>query len=139
MQEPTLYILMRDDLESLNAGKAIAQGSHATNDFEEWARYHEAKDDFQPVREWRDDRSFGRCLTVAAKPHQIDKIMTMMDESDDVNFGGGIIVDPTYPVTDGEVIHKIDLLTCGWVFVWDSESYADQRILRELKKLPLYG
>ena len=137
MQEPTLYILMRDDLESLNAGKAIAQGSHATNDFEEWAKY---QDDLDSIRYWRDNRSFGRCLTVAAKPYQIDKIMAMMDESDSVDFGGGTIIDPTYPVSDGEVVHKIELLTCGWVFAWDSStsSAANKRVLRELKKLPLY-
>ena len=30
---PVLYILMRTDMTSLNAGKAMAQASHATNAF----------------------------------------------------------------------------------------------------------
>ena len=30
---PILYILMRTDMTSLNAGKAMAQASHATNAF----------------------------------------------------------------------------------------------------------
>ena len=33
MKDPYLYILMRDDLESLNTGKAVAQGAHAANQF----------------------------------------------------------------------------------------------------------
>ena len=135
---PTLYILMRDDLDSLNPGKAIAQGSHATDDFE-WACNHELEEPFlEAVKEWREDRTFGRCLCVAAKPHQIEEIV---DIAEDSRFPAGTVVDPTYPVSDGEVIHALELLTCGWVFTWedgDDMTGPDWKVRSRLKKLALY-
>ena len=40
MNEYILYILMRNDLVSLNAGKAMAQASHASNAFINNAQKH---------------------------------------------------------------------------------------------------
>lgn len=146
--EPTLYILMRNDLESLNPGKAIAQGSHATNQFEREAlklsvldpatlKYKDAVGEHthNVIRTWREDRDFGRCLCVAASPWNIEGIDDLVKES---NYVGGTVVDPTYPIRDGAVTHTLPLLTCGWVFVWDPNGYQDKAVLSALKKLELY-
>lgn len=140
MKQPTLYILMRDDLDSLNPGKAIAQATHATNQFEMLAA---TRDDYvftKALAVWRDGRDFGRCLTVAAKPHQIDEMIGVLDD-DDCRMDGDVVIDPTYPITDGEVTHTLELMTCGWVFFWEDEDMTsdDWRVWHKLKKLSLYN
>lgn len=141
MKQPTLYILMRDDLVSMNAGKAIAQGSHAANDFEyvlnNTDRDHSNCGDFiDAVEDWREDRTFGLCYTLACKPSQWEIIMSMLDDGG--TWQGDVIHDPTYPVNDGEVTHYIPLDTCAWVFAWPSENKMDKAVEKELRKLELF-
>ena len=86
-----LYILMRNDLPSMNAGKAMAQASHASNQFIK--NFHERKE----VQEW--ERStpdgFGTVLVLSAT---IDDINKLLHES---VIGTGIpaqrVIDPSYP------------------------------------------
>jgi hypothetical protein len=130
---------MRDDLDSLNPGKAIAQGSHATNDFEyALSQYpHEEPNLQAAVQQWRADRSFGLCYTLAANEAQID---LAEDMAIDAGYPCGKIIDPTYPIKDGKVTHYIPLLTCGWVFVYEKEKseIVVNQLLRTLRQLPLY-
>ena len=132
----------------MNPGKAIAQGSHATNDFEMRVAEFENSSDDHPrsqariapmmVEEWREDRTFGRCLTVAAKPWQIDEIMEILAD-EDATFFGDTVIDPTYPLIDGETLHLIPLLTCGWVFVWNQKDNGPNDLIKsKLRKLNLY-
>jgi hypothetical protein len=137
---PILHILMRDDLASLNPGKAIAQGSHATNDFEAVIQQRARRDMVDAAQLWREDRTFGTCLTRAAKPYQIDGILDMVNNSPSP-YVCGKIIDPTYPITDGEVTHHLPMLTCAWVFTWDLEEATtpmDKKICSSLRRLSLY-
>lgn len=142
MKQPTLYILMRDDLESMNMGKGIAQGSHATNDFEQTYQRVD-RDDLHggafidAVDEWREDRSFGLCYTLACRPDQWEFIMSLLDDGS--TWRGGVIHDGTYPINDGETTHYIPLDTCAWVFAWPSELPQDKIVEKELRKLKLYN
>lgn len=138
--EPTLYILMRNDLDSLNPGKACAQASHATNMFEMYCQnnirnvlLHEH------VEQWRGDRTFGRCLCVAVNDIDIQSFNHMINyEKSNTNFIGDIVTDPSYPVQDGSVIHKVEAVTCGWIFVFDPISKQDHNIISDLRGLKLY-
>jgi len=139
--EPTLYILMRNDLASMNPGKAIAQGSHATNIFErelvKWSSFESDHGTWigNMVDIWRGDRDFGRCLTVAVKGNELDCIMQIIE---DTSYIGGVVCDPTYPISDGEVTHHIPLETCGYVFVWEPDNGAESYFVNQVKKLELY-
>jgi len=136
--EPTLYILMRNDLDSLNPGKAIAQGSHATNIFEKYVNDNDISHELKnKLENWRDDRDFGRCLCVAVNGQQLELIMDMAENS---QFPSGMVVDPTYPIRDGEVTHAIELATCGYIFAYGVEfpSRETEFTLKTLKKLSLY-
>ena len=137
--EPTLYILMRDDLDSLNPGKAIAQGSHATNLFDRDSK-RAGDDTVYAIEEWAGDRGFGRCLTVSAKVHEMEEIMALITD-DPCNFLGNTVLDPTYPISDGTIIHTLPLITCAYVFVYDppESTYSDSLVIRKLKKLSLYA
>ena len=118
-----LYILMRTDLASMNPGKAIAQGSHATSLF------HAAMDNPSGAASWSSEyvewRSqadgFGTVLTLGCNEQQMRDVIGWLSEcDDDSEFDSpvvfGIINDPTYPIRDGEVTHYIPLDTCAYVF-----------------------
>lgn len=134
---------MRSGLDSMTPGKAIAQGSHATNDFENSIKYAtNNKKVITGYTHWIEDRTFGRCLTLAIPSLiKLDGIMGKLEELDfltsEVLFGE--IVDPTYPIRDGNTTHHIELKTCGWVFVHDKMSPSTVRSIENiLKEYDLY-
>lgn len=110
--EPTLYMIVRTDVESMNPGKMAAQVSHATNDFELEIKANP----ILGMDEWRGDRSFGTCLVLEA-PDGFDKIKDSLKDpyiNDVLRWGS--VTDPTYPVRDGKLTHLVPLETVVWVF-----------------------
>jgi hypothetical protein len=112
-----LYILMRTDLASLNAGKAVAQGTHATNLFvnqvEELRKGWPDAPNVEAVSAWAGDRGFGTAITLG-----VNGIELRMLIEDAIAMGSiaGICTDPTYPLRDGDVTHLLNLGTCGYIF-----------------------
>lgn len=127
MKEYRLYILMRNDMESMVPGKAIAQGSHATSVFtleaERAANDTDATEMLQlGYRAWKAScvDAFGTTIVLGASEQQIKDIITevkflsSVDETADSYYG--IVIDPTYPIRDGKVTHLVPLMTCAYVF-----------------------
>lgn len=132
---PTLYCLMREDLQDLNPGKGMAQAMHAQADFDEWAR---AKMQLMPeygpyVGEWKEDRSFGRTLVLEATINQISDIASLTLGT---NHPMGVTVDPTYPWRNfyGKVFLTSEV-TCAWLFACD---LTPPEVLEEIRKLSLH-
>lgn len=112
--EPYLYILMRTDMASMNPGKAVAQGSHATNLFENVMK-HGTRSDFERAMfdYWKGDRGFGTAITLSVDGTQLQqKLLDAVQEG----HVAGVCHDPTYPLRDGSVTHLIPLNTCGYIF-----------------------
>jgi hypothetical protein len=133
MGTPVLYILMRNDLSSLNAGKAMAQASHASNafvgHFHSYAQNYSSKPVHTEIEtstmagfaDWENSttQSFGTVLVLAAK---MSDIKATVDIFNGLNYVTGVVHDPTYPIVDGEVVHHIPLDTCAYVFVPSKET-----------------
>lgn len=123
---PVLYVLMRGDLASLNAGKACAQSAHASNQFIWEAR--QVRTDKRMVdaliTAWENQSGFGFgvTLTLTASIGEIERALTtgrkMMHSSDGVleTVRCGRVHDSSYPLLDGATMHKIPLDTCAYVF-----------------------
>lgn len=125
-QFPVLYILMRTDLASMNAGKAAAQASHASNAFVH--EVNERRDDLRrgavsennrlAVRmadEWRKQTSqgFGTVIVLGVNENEMrSAVVTALK----LGFIADVIHDPTYPLVDGEIVHQLPLDTCAYVF-----------------------
>lgn len=133
-----LYILVRNDLPSMNPGRAMAQAAHAANQlvFEYGKR--------QQIIDWQEDRGFGTtiCL-VTDKPTIVSRIARAK------KFGhiAGLTYDPTYKYSvDKEVADSIpsntfsaepivkdtglvilfrNELTCGYVFIHEDHPDKD--------------
>ena len=105
--DEVLYILMRDDMESLNPGKGMAQSAHASNIF----MIANIKDD--GFRRWAGERGFGVTIVLAAN---VDQILEKYKLAKKSGFKTGLVRDETYPLTDGDTLHLLDIVTCGYVF-----------------------
>ena len=98
-KEYILYILVRNDLPSLNPGKAMAQVIHAGHIFS--ATNHKT----QAYIDWAEARGFGTTVTLSADERTIDKLVDSVPTPQ-----SGWIVDPTYPlIAPADVLGMIDL------------------------------
>ena len=124
------YVLMRSDMASMNPGKAVAQGTHAANQFV-WDLEHPFDpksslhglpvDTLRPLDtmygHWVNGRrGFGTCITLAGSLKQIEGALQAMLDDDLTEVIADWVHDPTYPLLDGQVVHEIPLDTCAYVF-----------------------
>lgn len=111
MNQPTLYILMRTDMASMNPGKAMAQAAHAANAF-----VRDARDEHYHIADWESStpQGFGTTLTLAVGSQEA--LEDAVEEAVADGFHADTIHDPTYPVRDGSVTHYVPVNTCGYVF-----------------------
>lgn len=142
-----LYILMRNDLASMNAGKAMAQASHASNafvhHFHGYAQEYNSTTVHESIQtatmngfnEWENSthQGFGTVLTLEARMADITPVVSIFKS---MGYVAGVVHDPTYPIVDGEVVHHIPLDTCAYVFV--SYKEKDEFASMLLKKFPLH-
>lgn len=122
---PVLYILMRNDLESMNPGKAMAQASHASNAFWMHAVQYingsvkvetevgEAIADLASAWQQETAQGFGTVLVLEVNETRMRTAATVAES---LGFVSGVVHDPTYPLPDGDTCHFIPLDTCAYVF-----------------------
>ncbi|WNL50631.1 peptidyl tRNA hydrolase [Ruegeria phage RpAliso] len=110
---PSLYILMRTDMASMNAGKGMAQAAHAANQFLRDAA--DADDISVDTLPWEEQaRGFGTTITLAVPTERAMK--EAVDAARAEGFIAGVVHDSTYPLRDGKVTHLIPVDTCAYVF-----------------------
>lgn len=110
---PVLYILMRNDLPSMNPGKAMAQASHASNAFVHYMRHIRAEEDDaveceRLVNDWSSQtgQGFGTVLVLSLSESQMRNAVAATKA---VGLHAGIVNDPTYPYrVDSEVAKLVD-------------------------------
>lgn len=113
-QQPTLYVLVRTDMDSMNAGKGMAQACHAANAFT-----HNAEDGLLGLTQWlgyphSTPRGFGTTIVLAIDSEkELHEVLTAAQED---GFSADFVVDHTYPVKDGKITHLLPVVTCGYAF-----------------------
>lgn len=142
-----LYILMRNDLDSMNPGKAIAQGSHASNafvhHFHGFAQQYNSQSVHEGIHtatmngfnEWENSthQGFGTVLTLEGRMSDFTSIVNIFKS---LGYIANVVHDPTYPIVDGEVVHYIPLDTCAYVFIPNKEK--DEFASTLLKRFSLH-
>lgn len=118
-----LYLLVRTDMASMNAGKGMAQASHASNAFvNEMSRQKgDNHRDFEAFSEWEQatPQGFGTVLVLGVNEAQMNTAAMIMD---DLGYVSNVVHDPTYPLVDGETVHFLPIDTCAYVFVPNKED-----------------
>lgn len=122
---PVLYILIRDDLDSMNPGKGMAQASHAASAF---ALAMTSDSDNQDYQNWVNEtkQGFGTVLTLATNKRKMSAVVQVANAC---GFIADVIHDPTYPLVDGKTVHVMPLDTCAYVFVGDKDDPMARAIL----------
>lgn len=103
-----LYILMRNDMDSLNPGKACAQAAHAANQFVKLRRTHTKE-----YNKWAGDLGYGTTICLSASREDIQNVLS--DAADD-GYEYDQVIDETYPLKDGKVTHYFPCMTCAYIF-----------------------
>lgn len=154
-QDFVLYLLVRKDMASLcHAGKMMAQCAHAANH----AASEIGSNKFGAIAmsrfaawEKSTPQHFGTTIVyggiVAPIPGRsgteqrvlrIDDIQTIVEHAKLSGHPAGIVTDPTYPLTDGQVVHAFPCQTVGWMFGLRKELafLTDYLILHPSSNLP---
>lgn len=118
MYEDTyLYLLMRNDLDSMNGGKAVAHGAHAANQFM-FDMHTRIDRDFEPEEDLIDSykawatsaKGFGTTITLSMS---LKELQTVVMVANSIGCVADETVDPTYPYIlhreyAGLIIHPED-------------------------------
>lgn len=125
-----LYMLVRTDMETMTAGRIAAQVSHATSVFHEnvLSANQSAGEAFY---DWKEEAiDFGTVIVLDAGDEA--DLIELTENLSDYYYVGNVI-DPEYPIRDGNAIHIIDnVLTCAFAFYKGPEGHDT-----ELKHLEL--
>ncbi len=110
---PVLYILMRSDLASMNAGKGMAQASHAASAFALCMMGDPEQSDM--YRKWSTEthQNFGTVLVLSVNETEMRTAVTVGNR---LGYICDVIHDPSYPIRDGEICHFLPIDTCAYVF-----------------------
>lgn len=115
MNEYALHIIMRNDVESLNPGKAMAQASHAYGALKKHIRFAiKLQEEYLSWLE-QTPQEFGTTIVKAGNYGAINRVLAK-SERFYPNVLSGWVLDPTYPVRDGAITHLIPLETCAYFF-----------------------
>lgn len=129
-----LYIIARNDMDSMNPGKLAAQAAHAANQFV--ATLHSSKSNNNSYERLYDEwvagtnQGFGTTIVLAASDEKMRQVIYAATQA---KYCCGITHDPTYPIMDGATLHLIPVDTCAFVFGQKNEFMA-----AVLGDLPLY-
>lgn len=119
--QPILYILMRTDMDSMNAGKGMAQATHAANQCVHEIRKSNNKTLQNMLKKWEAEsgRGFGTCIVLdIGDIHSLKAAMDSLNVEDQkLPACCGIVLDDTYPLKDGDVVHYLPIQTCGYAFI----------------------
>lgn len=129
-----LYILMRSDMASLNPGKAMAQASHASNQFIfNSYKFIPEGPELSAVKRWQNQTKFGFGTVLVLDAFDESGIFYAIENARKEELICDLVIDPSYPLIDGDYIHHItDVLTCCYIF-------SDSGKLEILENFPLYN
>lgn len=131
--DPTLYIFVRSDLDSMNPGRTAAQSSHAANAMVYKIQKEKSTHFRQLFTKWEKQSSygFGRCIVLdVGDEFDLECIIDVINNANPFALTD-IILDPTYPIKDGRFIHKVPVCTCGYAF-FDRSNNELRNIIESL-------
>lgn len=118
MTDIRLYFLVRTDMDSMTPGRVAAQVSHATSHakqtIESLSAHHPAR---EMLKKWEAEtnQAFGTAIVLDA--NRIENIKDSVEALQDLGIAASIILDPTYAIADGDVVHYLPIETVGWALV----------------------
>ncbi len=118
-----LYILVRTDMESMGRGRAMAQATHASNQFIYECLTQplfDRKDfdniEYKDILNWQEEAN-GFGTTIILEVFDYEELKELIDNADHQGFPSNLVIDPEYHIQDGDMYHIVpDVVTCGYIF-----------------------
>lgn len=113
-KRPTHFVLMRTDLPDYLPGKSMAQANHAGT-----LMYTDVLLKDHPYRtqflQWLEEGGggFGTCIVKGVTHRQLRDHISLAHH---LGLIAGPVVDPEYPIRDGDMVTYARVTTCGYVF-----------------------
>ena len=109
------YVLMRNDLASLGAGKASAHAHHAGTVMSYQIRKHGNKAQKAIFYEW-EESAFGAgvCIVLECDEETMKWCVSKINELKTHGCAAGVWHDPTYPSTTARGFCLMPVDVCGW-------------------------
>lgn len=144
---PCLYFIVRNDLKSMNAGKAEAHANHVGSQFVVTMQDENVRGYVQRMyHTWvNGERGFGTAIALEGDKEVIDSVnsflSTLCEEgAEDTNgvcaYSYDSVIDPTYPYTDlvtGQPSTREELTAFWWFAMSDDPRYEPLRKKLKLK------
>ena len=109
------YVLMRNDLKSLGAGKAAAASNHAGTVMSYWVRHHGNRAQKQLFSLWENQaQGAGVCIVLSCDEETMKWCVHAIQALKDQGCSSGVWHDPTYPSTTERGFCLIDVSVAGW-------------------------
>jgi peptidyl-tRNA hydrolase len=124
------YILMRNDMKSLNPGKGMAQAAHAANLCIKNIYNNYDNDILELLKEWEEERGFGTTVVLGVTEEELVQIVP---KAKYIGLEAALVLDPTYPISDGGTTHHLPVFTCGYIFGLKSDVFPLVEDLRLYK------
>ena len=116
-QKPEIYayVLMRNDLASLGAGKSAAHSHHAGTRMSYWIRKSGNRAQKALFHSWEDEcEGAGTCIVLECDEETMKVVVAQIQELRDQGCSAGVWRDPTYPSTTARGFCLIDVSVAGW-------------------------
>lgn len=109
------YVLMRTDLKSLCAGKAMAQAHHAASKLHKDATGGSwVKRDQDNYERWiKEADGFGTTIVLSVNEQEMRRSLI---NARDYGYAHSAVNDPEYHLWDGATLHLFPLDTCAYIF-----------------------
>jgi hypothetical protein len=101
----------------MNAGKGMAQASHASNAFLHSVNQNTAlaATTATLVEKWKNETEQGFGTAIVLAVNETD-MRIKIEIASTLGYVAGIVHDPGYPIRDGQSQHEIPLDTCAFAF-----------------------
>lgn len=109
------YVLMRNDLKSLGAGKSAAASNHAGTVMSHWIRHHGNRAQKQLFTSWESQaQGAGVCIVLSCDEETMKWCVAEIQKLKDQGCSAGVWHDPTYPSTTERGFCLMPVDVCGW-------------------------
>lgn len=115
---PIAYVLMRNDIPSLGAGKAAAHAHHAGTVMSYVIRNESGPEVYAEFSEWeKQANGAGTCIVLQIdNEEQMKAIVCAINRSENKKIAAGVWEDPSFPSQTSFGFFEMKMAVCAWVF-----------------------
>lgn len=121
MKAVALYILIRNDMDSLSPGRKMAHASHASNAFVHNVDNRKRtgstlyEEQVAQIDAWKSatGQGFGTTIVLSVNEKEMRDIVVLARVR---GLIADVVTDPSYGIEDGQATHFISVDTCAYVF-----------------------